>query len=205
MLIPARTVLWLSVLVLLPNSAMAATDEPCYSTKYELQHDGDQHEKNNIETIMNFGRCVREREKQRVGKWFCYISEMAGIQRSSENDPYFSGAIKPKADKFFVTISEIPEGQKEMNCDWGIFGLNYSLSSAGQAYGNRCLANFKIEFSPALPPFFNGLLSANTFNFDQGGPNPAAFTLYGTGDFTMLRASGTDASYVLHGRCEKIN
>jgi hypothetical protein len=86
----------------------------------------------------------------------------------------------------------------------GSFWKNYSLSMG--EYGNPCLANFKIEFSPALSPFLSdGLMSQDTFSFNQGSPDPASFMLYGTGDPIMLRSSGIAASSVSHGRCEKIN
>jgi hypothetical protein len=126
---------------------------------------------------------------------------MAGIQKSDDAAQYFSGAIKPTNDTFIATISEISEDQKRISCEYGFFGIN---DDVGEMYSNRCLANFEIQFSPSLS-YFADRRSANTYSFGHIGPTTAAFTLYGTGDFVLLRSDGIDSSYVSHGKCEKTN
>jgi hypothetical protein len=152
--------------------------------------------KKNVSKILEYGRCIKEEQKQRVGKWFCYVSHTAGIQKN-DNSQIFSGAIKPLTDKFFVTISAINDDAKQMACEWGEYGLNGNL---GNNFFNHCLANFKIEFSPNSV-FFNTSADSYTFLGTFGD----AFVLYGTNDFVWFGSGGADTSYVSHGRCEKIN
>jgi hypothetical protein len=149
----------------------------------------------NIARIMDSGRCLREEQHARVGKWFCYVENMAGIQ-TDEQRRVTSGKIKPENEKFFVTISETSEEMKKLMCDKGEYGVN-----PYQPQSNHCLANFKIEFSPSMG-FFND--SVDTYHFYDSDDS---FTLYGepTGSRFVMFRSGEGDSYVSHGRCEKIN
>ena len=69
---------------------------------------------------------MREREqRERVGKYFCYVDRMVGIQ-VDEQKQVSSGRIKPDPEKFFVTIKETDENMKRSACDLGVYGLNYA-------------------------------------------------------------------------------
>jgi hypothetical protein len=105
------------------------------------------------------------------------------------------GRINPKDEKFFVAISEISEDEKRTACEWGHFGLADNLDGS---FGNRCLANYEIEFSASFG-FFNA--STDTYHF---GSEYSKFILYGTGHFTLFRTEAR-TSHISHGRCEKIN
>jgi hypothetical protein len=163
----------------------------CSETSFELKHDD---KKKNVETILDYGNCVKQGQKARVGKWFCFISRMVGIQTDDQNK-VTSGNIEPKNSKFFITIAEEDDNQKKIACGWGEFGLSFNLNGRS---GNRCLANYSITFSPDMGTF-NDSPDSYYFHGDTD-----TFTLYETNDFIFFRIVG-GSSYVSHGRCEKIN
>ena len=136
-----------------------------------------------------------------MGNGFCYVSNSAGIQKA-DNGQSFSGTIKPRFDKFVITISERSDSDKRLACDWNEYGIANSLGLSGR-YGNLCLANFKIEFSPELDVVLN--YSSDSYKFGGQGSFGTNFVLYGNGDFTLFTAVDGNTSYVSHGRCEKIN
>jgi hypothetical protein len=148
----------------------------------------------NIMKIMEYGRCLGAEQHDRVGKWFCYVADMVGIQTDENTKQVSSGRIKPAAEKFFATISELSEEAKTMMCDRGEYGI-----SPHDPMANRCLVNFKIEFSPSMG-FFED--SVDTFNFNSAYTN---FTLFGTKDFIMYRGLDFHNSFASHGKCEKLN
>jgi hypothetical protein len=147
----------------------------------------------NIAKIMESGRCLREEQHARVGKWFCYVDKMAGIQ-TDDQKRVTSGNLKPANEKFFVTISELSEDLKGLMCDRGEYGVD-----PYQPQSNHCLANFKIEFSPSMG-FFNA--SVDTYRFYSADDS---FSLYGPDGNFVLVQNGEGNSYVSHGRCEKLN
>src|SRR5689334_20698288 len=98
--------------------------------------------KENIQKILDFGRCVKQEQKARVGKWFCFVSDMAGIQGDKGN--VFAGRLKPKDEKFFVTISEITDDEKRDACELTAYGLSGNLEGY---FGNNCLGNYRVELS----------------------------------------------------------
>lgn len=113
----------------------------CWDTQWDYKWEmGD--EERNIEQIMKYGKCVREEQKHRVGKWSCYVSKTVGILPSGEASQYF-------AQKFVITISEIDDSVKRGMCLFSGYGIAHNLDGLR----NYCLANFEIKFSPS-----NGIL-----------------------------------------------
>jgi hypothetical protein len=177
----------------------------CHDTHYELPAtlDTPQNEKN-IETILNFGRCERAEHKDRVGKWSCAVSTKGAVIQKDSSGAAIADIIPVDTDKFFVTISELPEFKKAAACKYEFFGINYTLSGW---HKNLCLANYEIEFSPPFD-FFIQKTSPDSYIF---GNINAAFALYGVGGdlygvgvFIMIRTIGT-SSYTMSGMCEKVH
>jgi hypothetical protein len=163
----------------------------CFSTEFKLEHG--QNEKN-IQAILDYGNCEKKENKDRVGKWFCYVAKMVGID-AEDDKKIKSGNFTPSTEKFFVTITEINDDDKRIACDWGEFGLAYNL---GGFYTNHCLANYKITVSDVVA-FFNESTDGHHFVSDHTN-----FTLTATNNFVMFRNEGKGTSYVSHGKCEKI-
>jgi hypothetical protein len=137
---------------------------------------------------------LREEQHARVGKWFCYVENMVGVQTDEQTKQVSGGRIKPAAEKFFATISEISEETKLYQCDQGEYGINPDDPTT-----NYCLENFQIEFSPAMG-YFNS--SVDTYNFTSSYSN---FSLFGTKNFVMYRGLDFGNFFASHGRCEKLN
>jgi hypothetical protein len=163
----------------------------CYDTAFQIEKDNKQ---KNIKQILDFGRCVKAEEHERVGKWFCYVDKMVGIQIDDQKRVN-SGDIKPSTEKFFVTIKEISDDNKQLACDFGEYGIQSNLKFAT---GNSCLANFEVELSPSMGTFYP---SPSSFHF---GSDYSHFNLYGTKNFVLFR-SYEGNSYVSEGTCEKLN
>ena len=142
--------------------------------------------------------CIREQQKNRIGKWFCYVTEMVGIQKNDDGT-WVSGKIKPNVEKFVATISEIyPDQKRDDALTSFTCGREYGLTDGEyQSSHNTCLSNFKIRFSPQIAVLE---WSEDTYNFI--GPFEH-FTLFGTNDFYLF--TELDNAYVTRGRCEKIN
>src|SRR5262245_40496008 len=81
----------------------------CFETNYLFKPNGTKEE--NVKTILDFGKCIKNEQRMRVGKWLCYVSAMVGIQKQ-DNDNTFAGQIRAKDEKFFITISEISDHSK---------------------------------------------------------------------------------------------
>jgi len=173
----------------------------CYETDYQLKHN--QSKEQHIQTIMDFGDCVRKEHHQQVGKWFCYVSKMVGIQKNDDGTDA-SGRIRPRPDseKFFATISEIDKGTKEIACNWGEYGID---NNVGEINSNMCLANYALKISNVTTVWRD---SAEYPEFRGVGIGPDFFSLYaGTekpGTFVWVRQEGENI-YVENGQCEKID
>jgi hypothetical protein len=186
------------VLFASPGATFAANDldelAKCLPTKYPLERDA---RAKNIGTILEYGDCVKQQQRGRIGKWFCFVSTMVGIQVDKEGG-LASGNIKPTHDKFFINIKEVNSPQKQMACEFGEFGLRNSLD---QSSSNRCLANFELEFAPDV---LTKLQSSDSYVFK--GKFSEAFILYGTNDFVLIQQDyGSGSNYLARGRCEKID
>lgn len=147
-----------------------------------------------IDTILAYGRCVQEEQKDRVGKWFCYVDQEVGVEK--EGDAWKGGRFKPKPDKFFMTIKTMSMEDKKGRCGQA-FGFDLNL---GQKFGNHCAANFEVSFSTgfpvplSLPPSPNAHLFGNEFGRLQ---------FEDTNEFSLL--TDFSNSYLRRGRCEKID
>jgi hypothetical protein len=169
-----------------------ASSATCFPSEFKLERGN---RENNIQTIIDFGNCLKKENKERVGKYFCYVENMVGIQVDDKNKKT-SGNIKPSDEKFFITIEEISDNQKRISCDWGEFGLDSNLDGH---YMNNCLANYKIKSSLKNEIFGS---SADGMNF----VDPISkFSLYGTNEFVWLQSAVIVGSYISRGKCEKIN
>jgi len=162
--------------------------------------DGNREQK--IQAILDYGNCVKKENKARVGKWFCYVKNMVGIQVDDDNKIISSGNVKPNDEKFFVAIEEISDDQKRLQCDQNEFGIDpgimgFYLSGLNT---NPCLANYKIRFPENTNPNIIDPLSTDGIHFYRA---PFSFALYETNDFVLFRTF--KSSYVSHGKCEKIN
>jgi hypothetical protein len=164
----------------------------CFSSNFKFERGN---REKNIQTIIDFGNRVKKENKERVGKYFCYVENMVAIQVDDKNKKT-SGNIKPSDEKFFITIEEISDDQKRISCDWSEFGLDSNLSGG---YMNICLANYKIKSSLKNEIFGS---SADGVNFVD--PN-SKFSLYGTNEFVWLQSTAIVGSYISRGKCEKIN
>ncbi len=166
----------------------------CFNTNFKLERD-DNKEKI-IDQILEYGRCVKAEQRKRVGKYFCYVDSTVGIQVDKQKQ-VFSGKIKSDPHKFFVTIKELDDDEKRTQCDWGVYGLSNDLD---ESYGNNCLANYDIEFSPEMGVFKR---SADTIFFY--GWLGGSFRLYDDKKFVLFQAQGSNNNYLSQGLCEKIN
>jgi hypothetical protein len=139
--------------------------------------------------------CIREQQKARVGKWFCYVTNMVGIQKQS-NGTLFAGKIKPEQEKFVATIAEVFPGNDAVR----LFTCEHEYGLVDGRWGkNACLANYKIEFSPRITVLG---WSEDTYHFDG---TFSQFILFGTNNFVLFKNEAAENSYIYHGRCEKIN
>jgi hypothetical protein len=69
----------------------------------------------NIKAILDSGKCVKNEEKARVGKWLCRVTNTVGIQ-NNKNGNIASGNFEPETKLFFATIKEIGDGEKGEAC-----------------------------------------------------------------------------------------
>jgi hypothetical protein len=170
----------------------------CFPNDYDLGHDKPKAEI--IKKIIDYVNCIKTKEHARVGKWFCYVSKMAGIQTEDDGRDS-SGLIHPKVEKFFVTISEISDNDKEMSCDWGEYGINGNMGEDS----SRCLSNYKLTISPDVYIVWNE--SVDSYSFHEHFGN--SFFLYeahdSTAPFVFVHNPDYHHTYVSHGECEKIN
>jgi hypothetical protein len=139
--------------------------------------------------------CIKQQQRARIGKWFCYVTNSVGIQTQSDGTT-FAGKIKPETEKFVATIKEIYPGGDEVRkfaCE-----KTYGLSEGDyETRSNVCLSTFSIDFSPRVAVVG---FSEDTYHFDE---QASSFTLFGTNEFVLF--SGVTNSYVYRGRCEKID
>src|ERR1700681_774481 len=145
-----RQILFLMAIILLGASihcARAGDAEfenatKCLPSKFK----SDGSKEDTIKKIFARRDCIKQQEKGRIGKWFCYVTEMAGVQKSADGT-VFSGKIKPEVEKFVATISEpFSDAVRLSACqqEYGFAGGDYTSSN------NACLANFEIQFSPRV-------------------------------------------------------
>lgn len=138
--------------------------------------------------------CRAEKEKARLGTYFCYIEQMVGIQYHSNgketdyNTAPFTGKIKPNSDKFFVELktNENAEFCQQM-LDKGDDSFCDHLSVAPYI--------IKTESSDVIS-------YAQSFDTYQFTSFDGTFWMYGNKMFKSTLTSGN--SYIAQGKCEKI-
>lgn len=146
-----------------------------------------------INKIIAQGDCIKEQHKNRIGKWFCYVTQMVGVQPGADG-ALFSGRIKPQYDKFVATIKEVYDDQlKRSVCE-----REYGLTDNRDPLLNGCIANFNIELSPRIP-----VLGWSQDGYEFDGPFEK-FILYGTNEFSLYKDE-TKSSLLTRGKCEKLN
>jgi hypothetical protein len=128
-------------------------------------------------------------EEIRIGKYFCYVSHMAGIQQK-EDGQIASGNFKPTKEKFFIDIH--PAAHPSQDC-----GPSYPESFSDWFV---CKANFEIQIDNDLR-----LRGDTVISFIGPFPFGEQFVLYPDGTFnqhqTILDSGGW---FVSDGKCTRI-
>ena len=171
--------------------AVGGSHAVCYDSAFKLEKDK---KEKNIDQILAYGQCIKAEQRVRVGKWACQVSRAAGM-KLDEQRRVTGEQNSPTNEKFFVTIKELGDAEKRMRCDAGEYGLVDNLDGA---HANRCLANYDVEFSPAMGKF---LSSTNTYDFQS---DHGKFTLYGTNHFSLFEGE-TGNFLVSLGDCKKLD
>lgn len=143
--------------------------------------------------ISDFRACIIDEQGERIGKYFCFIDRMAGIQKN-EDGTIYSGKITSENDKFFVEIRLVDDYDKRIRCEYGDYGIDFM-----GGIGNLCMANFDILIDgkeTVLQP------SADSYRFS--GNFGDFFLLTGVGTFTRFE-NHVESQYVSAGKCQKID
>lgn len=147
------------------------------------------------DVILKWSECIKESQKARVGKYFCHINHMVGIQVNSDNT-IFAGKIKPDNDKFVITISERGPVLKKMMCDWSLgFALPDLLYDKSN---NLCVGNFDLEFFPNIG-------ASNIYSAPDSYRFRGEWSYFYFGDDNSFTHFDVLGSYFSMGKCEKIN
>jgi len=163
----------------------------CYGSAFKIEKGN---KEKNIDQIVAYGQCIKAEQRMRVGKWACQVSRAAGM-KLDEQRRVTGEQNSPTNEKFFVTIKEVSDAEKRLRCDAGEYGLIDNLDGA---HTNRCLANYEVEFSPAMGKFLG---STNTYDFQS---DHGKFTLYGTNHFSLFEGE-TGNFLVSLGACKKVD
>lgn len=138
--------------------------------------------------------CRVEKEKARLGTYFCYIEHMVGIQYKEKDkdldfdSPPFTGKIKPASDKFFVELKVNDSAEFcRQNLAKGDDSLCDPLSAAPYT--------MKTESSDVSS-------SGKSFDSYQFNSFGGTFWLFGNRRFRSFQSVGN--SYISEGKCEKI-
>lgn len=134
--------------------------------------------------------CKARENDARIGKYFCYVSQTAGIQfqtNKDENPNPYVGKIRLITDKFFIEIKRNPN----------------SFLCAGSAVTKSDCAEMDGEdylFESKSDNAIDAGTSYGTYAFNSAA---GSFKLYGNLKFVSF-TTGT-SSYVSIGACERIN
>ncbi|MGW9822276.1 hypothetical protein ACUXK4_004871 [Methylorubrum extorquens] len=137
--------------------------------------------------------CLRNRATERVGKYFCFVEQMAGIQFPTKdgeedyNSSPFVGKIAPLSDKFIIEIS--------VNSSHDLCANKENMDQ----YCNGEPAALLLLKSDSSVTLGYGKSSDGYFFDSMSGK----FSLYGNMTFTSYRSLGN--TYIARGKCEKIN
>jgi hypothetical protein len=126
-----------------------------------------------------------------TGKYFCFVSHVAGIQTMRSDGPVASGNFKPAEEKFFIDIHPATHPpqlcgatQQHSFADWFLCGAPFEVQIAG---GRRLRSDLNFAFIGPMP--FNG-----HFFLSPDG----SFNSYETVD-------SSDGFYVSNGKCTKVS
>jgi|SRR5665213_787566 len=186
----------LSIAVILSlTTARGATDYDEMFKCLPSNFKSDGTKEDTIKKIFAKRDCIKQQQRARIGKWFCYVTNSVGIQEQA-NGTTFAGRIKPEVDKFVATIKEIYPGGDDVRtfaCEnaYGLGNGDYETRS------NVCLSTFSIDFSPQIAVVE---FSEDTHHFDE---QASSFTLYDTNEFVLFKSVAN--YYIYRGRCEKID
>jgi hypothetical protein len=185
----------LFVAMLSLTTAKGATDYDEMSKCLPSNFKSDGSKEDTIKKIFAKRDCIKQQQRARIGKWFCYVTNSVGIQEQA-NGTTFAGKIKPEVEKFVATIKEIYPGGDDVRqfaCEnaYGLGSGNYETRS------NVCLSTFSVDFSPQIAVVE---FSEDTYHFDE---QASSFTLYGTKEFVLFKSVAN--YYIYRGRCEKID
>jgi hypothetical protein len=77
-----------------------------------------------VNAIIDWADCIQRNQRGRVGKYFCFVKNSAGIQHNQDGST-FAGQIKPPSERFFVEISEFlaTRDWRRKICGDNAFGL----------------------------------------------------------------------------------
>jgi hypothetical protein len=157
-----------------------------------------------------------EHDDSRIGQYFCYVDQAAGIQKH-ENERTFAGKnTLPDEDmKFFVRISRIElDATTRSLCaktseafekafETGSQIARYSSGLFGsESFEDTCLKPFKAEIPRGASKEPWTLRGFGAYEFDAGIAN-MSFTLYGNNNFVWLFPYD-DGPVIRSGRCERI-
>jgi hypothetical protein len=154
-------------------------------------------------------------DDQRVGQYFCYVENAAGIQKH-ENQPTFAGKITlPEEDKkFFVRIKRVDRELVKELCAKSAQAFKEALESGSElerfssklygtsSFAEVCLRKFKAEIPQKSSNSPWAFFGTGAYEF-SGVVAHMSLTLYGNNEFTMVFPYD-DGPVVETGRCEKI-
>jgi hypothetical protein len=139
----------------------------------------------------NWEQCIEREESAMLGKYFCVIDRVAGIQyEKSEATPYV-GRIHVTDDKFFMQI----EKDNSIPCDvlFGVGGLPPD-----------CKSKYKMTIKSDLGLFGEGKAWSATTPYDfKISVGRGEIFIVSTGRFWANYRF--NSSYVFEGKCEKLN
>jgi hypothetical protein len=142
--------------------------------------------------------CRQRANDGRVGKYFCYIQHMVGIQYplkdgepDTEQQP-FVGKIRPATDKFVAVLSKNDPNLCESPDE-----LQKQVCADVNKMGWRYLGQYKLRITESYRSFSG--YSESPYKFYSGD---GSFYLYGDNSFVSLQSFGSQ--YLATGKCEKI-
>jgi hypothetical protein len=196
----------------------ASRAEECKKYAFDYLTDGSKDQ--TIDAILDWADCIQKDQESRVGKYFCFIENTAGIQYNKDGST-FVGGIKPINEKFFVEIRPFhTRDTRRLACDRA-FGLLYPGGwepdpdnpgkfkrvdgkwSGNFSGPNTCLANYSWKFS--VDDFS---CDGSTYTWGCNSEYRGTFDLSKKNEFNWYReynfSEYPSNLYVSQGKCEKI-
>lgn len=146
------------------------------------------------EVIERVNACRLEKERARLGTYFCYIEQMVGIQYNTKDNDIdfdtqpFTGRIRPQSDKFFV----------ELRLNESAEFCRQSIAKGDAKYCDHLGAAPYISKTESNDIMHSG----KSFDSYQYTSVAGTFWLFGNKRFRSFKSVGN--SYIAEGKCEKI-